>query len=165
MGLDDVCIGDRRQALVYNQVGVTLRSCLCLADAWLRTSAPGVEGKLWSPKVACSHDHGHRLIAIVVTEGIEACIQASVPSWTKLHGVRTGTSNLPAVRTGAATVQERIQQLRGAGEHSVWKSQQQGFSDARVRLQGHFERVTGSQCRRATAQALLARLEKETSNL
>lgn len=72
---------------------------------------------------------------------------------------------VPGVRTGAATVQDRIQQLRGAGEHSEWKSQQQGLSDARVRLQGHFERVTGSQCRRATAQALLTRLEKEkTSN-
>lgn len=59
------------------------------------------------------------------------------------------------------SVQERILQLRNAAKHTEWKPQQQSLSDARVRLQGNVKRAMGSQCRMATAQAMLNRLGQE----
>lgn len=58
-------------------------------------------------------------------------------------------------------MQERILQLRDAAKHSDWKGQQQGLSDARVHLQGNVKRALGPQCRMATAQALLNRLDEK----
>eukprot|EP00892_Ulva_mutabilis_P004895 jgi/Ulvmu1/2778/UM140_0007.1 len=57
-------------------------------------------------------------------------------------------------------MQGRAQQLKQAAEPSAWKKEPQRLSDARIYLQGHVRRAVGPQCRRTTAEALLARLGK-----